>query len=98
MARLTYFERKHMPKSEFAVPGKREGGKGGYPINDMAHARNALSRVSQFGSSTEKAEVRAKVHAKYPDIGKPDHKAEHNDNGMIKALHAHADSVHPVKR
>lgn len=70
MAKLTYKERKKMPKSEFAVPSKKEGGKGGYPIPDKSHARNALSRVSQFGSPSEKAKVRAKVHAKFPGIGK----------------------------
>lgn len=69
MAKLTYKARAAMPKKAFALPAKREGGKGGYPINDKAHARNALSRVSQFGSSAEKATVRAKVHAKFPGIG-----------------------------
>lgn len=74
MARLSYKQRKSMPKSEFALPGnknsKNKAGKGAYPIQDKAHARNALSRVSQFGTPAEKATVRAKVHAKYPDIGK----------------------------
>ena len=69
MARLTYAARKEMPKKSFALPSKKEGGKGGYPIPDKAHARNALARVSQFGSSSEKATVRAKVHAKFPGIG-----------------------------
>ncbi len=57
-----------MPASEFALPSAREDGKGGYPVGDAAHARNALARVSQFGSSAEKATVRAKVRAKYPGI------------------------------
>jgi hypothetical protein len=72
MARITSSERKALPKSDFALPSTRSssGGKGGYPIPDKAHARNALSRVSQFGSSAQKAQVRAKVHAKFPDIGK----------------------------
>lgn len=70
MAKLSYKARKKMPKKEFAIPSKRKGGKGGYPIPDKAHARNALSRVSQYGTAAEKAQVRAKVHAKYPDIGK----------------------------
>jgi hypothetical protein len=69
MAKLSYQERKKMPKKEFAVPSTREGGKGGYPIPDKSHARNALARVSQFGSSSQKALVRAKVHSKYPGIG-----------------------------
>lgn len=70
MARLSYQSRKRMKKSEFAVPGKRKGGKGGYPIPDVAHARNALARVAQHGSAAEKAEVRRKVHAKFPGIDK----------------------------
>jgi len=37
---------------------------------DASHARNALSRVSQHGSSSEKARVRAAVHKRYPSIGK----------------------------
>lgn len=35
-----------------------------------SHARNALARVSQFGSPALKAKVQAKVHSKYPDMGK----------------------------
>lgn len=69
MAKLSYGERKTMPKKDFALPGKRHGGKGGYPIEDKAHARNALARVAQHGTPAEKQEVRAKVHAKYPGIG-----------------------------
>ncbi len=65
MAKLTYKERKALPSSSFAEPGKRA-----YPVNDPSHARNALARVSQFGSASEKSAVRAKVHAKYPTIGK----------------------------
>lgn len=67
--KLTYKHRERMKKSEFALPSKREGGKGGYPIEDKAHARNALARVSQFGSAAQEAEVRRKVHAKFPSIG-----------------------------
>ena len=74
MAVLTTVERQRLPKKEFALPGKGEGkkgaGAGSYPIPDASHARNALARVSQHGSSEQKAKVRAKVHAKYPEIGK----------------------------
>jgi len=69
MARLTYKARKSMPKKQFALPAKKEGGKGGYPIPDKSHARNALARVSQHGSPAEKAKVRAAVHRKFPSIG-----------------------------
>ena len=65
MAKLTSKARKALPKSSFAEPGARK-----YPINDPAHARNALARVSQHGTASEKKTVRAKVHKKYPSIGK----------------------------
>jgi hypothetical protein len=68
MARLTTQQRKKLPAKSFAIPGKKPGA-GSYPVPDAAHARNALSRVSQFGSSAEKATVRAKVAKKYPGIG-----------------------------
>ena len=74
MAKLTTSDRKRLSSSSFALPGKGEGpsgkGAGSYPIPDKSHARNALSRVSQHGSSAEKAKVRAKVHAKFPGIGR----------------------------
>jgi hypothetical protein len=38
-------------------------------VPDKQHARLALSMVSAHGSSADKARVRAKVHAKFPDIG-----------------------------
>lgn len=61
---LTAMGRNHIKKKNFALGGGR------YPIHDEAHARNALSRVAQHGSSADQAAVRAKVHAKYPGIGK----------------------------
>jgi hypothetical protein len=64
MAKLTYERRKKLKKSQFAEPGKRK-----YPIEDKAHARNALARVSQHGTESEKATVRKKVHSKFPNIG-----------------------------
>lgn len=72
--KLTASERQSLPKSDFALPGKGAGpkgaGSGSYPIPDASHARNALARVSQHGSAAQKAEVRAKVHRKYPGIGR----------------------------
>lgn len=70
MGMYTYAQRAKMPTKDFALPSKRKGGKGGYPIADKAHARNALARVSEFGSPSQKATVRAKVKAKFPSIGK----------------------------
>jgi hypothetical protein len=73
MAKLSAADRKKLPAKSFALPGKGEGpqgkGSGSYPIPDKAHAQSALSRVAQHGTSAEKAQVRAKVRAKFPDIG-----------------------------
>lgn len=59
---LTAKARKALSTSDFALPGRR------YPIHDLAHARNALARVSQFGSMEEKMKVRAAVRRKFPSI------------------------------
>jgi hypothetical protein len=71
---LSAKQRQALPSSSFALPGKGKGpkgaGAGSYPIPDPAHARNALARVSQHGTSEQKAKVRAAVHRKYPSIGK----------------------------
>jgi hypothetical protein len=64
MAKLTTARRAALPTKTFAGP------KRSYPIPDPSHARNELSRVSQFGSPAVKSAVRAKVHAKFPSIGK----------------------------
>jgi hypothetical protein len=63
MAKLTTKARKSLPTSTFALPGRR------YPIEDPNHARNALARVSQHGSSEEKSRVRSAVKRRYPSIG-----------------------------
>lgn len=63
MARLSTRGRKRLKKSSFALPGKRA-----YPINDRAHARNALARVSQFGTAAQKRTVRRAVKRKFPSI------------------------------
>ncbi len=61
--KLTYAKRQKLPKSSFVDKKDRK-----YPIEDVSHARNALARVSQFGSSSEKAKVRSAVHKKFPNI------------------------------
>lgn len=43
-------------------------GKGRYPINTAGRARNALARIAQNGTAAQQAQVRAKVHKKYPGI------------------------------
>ena len=66
MAKLTAKHRNALPAKSFAGPDRS------YPINDMSHARNALARVSQFGTSELKAHVRAAVHRKYPSLKQHD--------------------------
>lgn len=65
MAKLTTKKRNKLKKSTFAIPSERK-----YPVNDIAHARNALARVSQFGSPSEKAAVKKKVYEKFPSLKK----------------------------
>ncbi len=76
---LTENARQRIKKKNFALPGKGEGpegkGSGSYPIPDIKHGRNALARAKQqlkAGnlSQAEYDEIVAKVHAKYPGIGK----------------------------
>ena len=62
MGVLTTKERNALPDTDFALPNRR------YPIHDEDHARDALARVSENGTSREKAMVRAKVKARYPSI------------------------------
>jgi hypothetical protein len=62
MAVLTAAARKKIPAKNFALAGGR------YPINDPAHARNALARAAQHASPEEQATIKRKVRAKYPGI------------------------------
>lgn len=83
MAKLTEKDRKKMPKKEFAEPGKKK-----YPVNDKVHARNALARVAQHGTPAEKKKVRAKVHEKFPAIGKA-HRTAHKTRKHHDAIGAY---------
>ena len=62
MPKLTTATRRKIPTGKFALAGRR------YPVEDKAHACNALSRVSQDGTAAEKATVRRKVHQLYPGL------------------------------
>lgn len=77
--RLSYGRRMALPEKSFAVPEEKvpKGAEppkgeaeGKYPITDLAHARNALARVSQHGTPAERTMVRKKVYAKYPQLKK----------------------------
>ena len=60
MAKLTHAEREDLPKGDFVYPKTRR-----YPIEDAAHARDALARSS---GKPEHATVVAAVKRKYPEI------------------------------
>lgn len=90
--------REKISSEHFALPNRR------YPIHDIGHARNALARVSQYGTPSEKARVKAAVQKKYPEMmvqkkaegGKIDSmgtmKSEDPKNGSSKCTTIRADS------
>lgn len=48
-------------------PKNFAGPKGTFPINDLAHARNALARAHYAGNPES---IRSKVYAKFPQLKK----------------------------
>ena len=60
MTKLTYEKREELPKGDFVFPKTRR-----YPIEDAAHARDALARSS---GKPEHAAVVAAVKRKFPEI------------------------------
>ena len=82
---LSAAERRALPDSDFALPGKGKGpeGKqaGSYPIPDATHARAALAMVAKYGTPEEKEKVRAAVRRKFPDIQQ---EAKRNSNRLVE--------------
>ena len=60
MTKLTYARRKDLTKGDFVFPETRR-----YPIEDIAHARDALARSS---GKPEHAAVLTAVRRKYPKM------------------------------
>jgi hypothetical protein len=61
------------PRHSYAIPASSPvGGKGRakYPVNTIGRARNAITRVQQHGTATEKRMVYAKVRSRYPALAK----------------------------
>lgn len=58
--KLTAASRNAKPSSAFALPGERK-----YPVDDRAHAANALSRSSGKGVY---GKVKAAACSKFPDL------------------------------
>lgn len=73
---LTAAKRENLPKKDFALPKQK-----GYPIEDKHHAANALARVSQHGTPSERATVRSKVYNKFPEL-KESHEERTGENPM----------------
>lgn len=72
---LTTKRRKALPDSAFAIVKKVKGKTKmlkvrKYPMPDIAHARNALARVSAFGTPAEKTAVRKMAYSKFPGLKK----------------------------
>lgn len=63
--RNTKAGRKAMSRKQFALPRQKK-----YRIDDLAHGRNALARVSQHGSPAQKKAVRRAVVRKFPSLKK----------------------------
>ncbi len=60
MAVLSTNERKHLPKSDFGLPGKKA-----YPMPDKSHARDAKARASEEeGKGNLSASEEEKIDAK----------------------------------
>ena len=72
MARLTYQERKRMPKKKFAFPSKKTkanpAGRGGYPLDTRNRAQNALSRGKRWLSPKKYNLLEMMVHRSYPGM------------------------------
>jgi hypothetical protein len=62
MTKLTTERRSELPENDFALKNGR------YPINDPNHARAALS-MAHYATPAEQAQIKRKVHARFPGIG-----------------------------
>jgi len=63
MAKLTSKQRNKLRKSQFALPSQRK-----YPINDKAHAKNALARAAQHATPSQERRIKTAVYKKYPSL------------------------------
>ena len=57
MSRLSAGERRTMPKSEFAGPGRS------YPVPDAAHAKLAKAMAAKYAPPAERASIDAKANS-----------------------------------
>lgn len=54
---------KSLKASQFGLPKQRK-----YPLNTKKRARNALARAAQHATPSQRAQIRRRVKAKYPNI------------------------------
>lgn len=79
------------------VPGKKAGPNGSFPVGDAKHARLAIggaTRSEHAGNISPSQEAHIKAEAR-AELRKDD---GHTTSGMDRAMQAHADKHHPVKR
>ena len=75
---LSTDERKSLPDSAFVFPKERK-----YPINDIDHARAALSMGARHATPSEYAKIKGAVKKKYPEIDVGGEKKEEVELGRI---------------
>jgi len=92
---MSAHKRESLKTSQFAIPKKSEKkfdlkskgeSQGRYPINDLAHARNALARAAQSGNKELEDKVKREVYAKYPDLKKRKEEREGDTEKSIQLL------------
>jgi hypothetical protein len=94
--KLTHKQRELLPDTDFALPKERK-----YPIENISHARNALARVSAFGTAKEKHEVREAIHERYPEINEEYEHYSHislKPRSDIKLIKMHDDGDMTIKK
>lgn len=62
MARLSSKQRKNLPGSDFAGPGRS------FPMNDLAHARKAV-QLEKYASPATRAKINSRARAMGVDVG-----------------------------
>lgn len=80
-----------------SVPGKKAGPNGSFPVGDPTHVRLAIGGATHSynaGNISKSTEQHIKAEAR-AELRKGD---GHTTSGMDRALQAHADKHHPVKR
>ena len=87
--KLQATERDSLPTTAFALPGRR------FPIHDEAHARAAL-RMLGHATPAEQRLIRAKVQARYPDIGKEKTAAVYRSSDLLARSKAAAPPETPA--